>query len=136
VTPSPRRQRAHSICGDPQRVGLDRVTYGTLISACKRPAWWATGLMLLDEMELTGKPAGARELTLLINVCTEARMADLATQLLKRLDSPDQVAYNSTIAACASEGKWQEALALISEMKRKGELLETTRRFLSRPDQN
>lgn len=33
---------------------------------------------------------------------------------------PDVYSYNSAISACGREAKWQQALALLSEMEREG----------------
>ena len=65
---------------------------------------------LLREMKEHGVPFNRATYTNLIHVLGAARQTGQALAVLDRMPTPDAVAYNAAISACAATGAWEERL--------------------------
>ena len=63
---------------------------------------------LLHEMKEHGVPFNRATYTNLIHVLGAARQTLQALAVLDRMPTPDAVAYNAAISACAATGAWEE----------------------------
>ena len=75
---------------------------------------------LLREMKEHGVPFNRATYTNLIHVLGAARQTGQALAVLDRMPTPDAVAYNAAISACAATGAWEEAIGLLGRMEGAG----------------
>ena len=75
---------------------------------------------LLREMKEHGVAFNRATYTNLIHVLGAARQTGQALAVLDRMPTPDAVAYNAAISACAATGAWEEAIGLLGRMEGAG----------------
>ena len=71
-------------------------------------------------MKEHGVPFNRATYTNLIHVLGAARQTGQALAVLDRMPTPDAVAYNAAISACAATGAWEEAIGLLGRMEGAG----------------
>lgn len=116
------------------------VTYSVAITACGNGGQWQRALELLNQMRMKGMPINVITYSSTISALAKAarrnlkgtvggegsadelstKALDLLEQMKKEGVEPDAYSYSGAISACASAGRWQEALDLMSQMKKGG----------------
>ncbi|KAL5703267.1 hypothetical protein ACHQM5_028378 [Ranunculus cassubicifolius] len=115
----------------PQKYGfeVDKITYCILIKSLCEMGSMEKVLMVLKEMELKRIEIGDTEYCMILNSLFKKKMVEEAEKMWKELSekgwSPDVGAYNARIAN-VDEGKPEDILALMEEMKRNGVKPDTT----------
>ena len=93
----------------------DRVTYGTLVGACKEAGELQRVLNVHKEMQDAGlKPDQVRPPSGLPRVIVSDTESDTCCGL-----SLWQVVYHAVMGAYGEAGRWEESVAALQEMKRK-----------------
>ncbi|KAI5007672.1 hypothetical protein ZWY2020_008720 [Hordeum vulgare] len=105
-------------------IPLDRYTYNTLISCCRRGALYKEAAKVFDEMRAAGFEPDKVTFNSLLDVYGKARMHDEAIGVLKEMElggcPPSVVTYNSLISSYVKDGLLKEAAELKEEMEVKG----------------
>jgi len=116
------------------------VTYSVAITACGNGGQWQRAMELLNQMRTKGMSinvitysstisalAKAARRTLKETIGGEGSAEELSTKALDLLEqmkedgvAPDAYSYSGAISACASAGRWKEALDLLARMKKGG----------------
>lgn len=111
------------------------VTYSVAIKACGIGGQWQTALELLETMRQKDMPINRYVYNAAITAVSKAAKTRRETEkddplwiVVRRLldqmreddIEPDGFSYTSAISCFGSEGRWQEALALIEEMQQSG----------------
>ena len=116
------------------------VTYSVAITACGNGGQWQRAMELLNQMRMKGMPINVITYSSTISALAKAarrnlkgtvggegiadelstKALDLLEQMKKEGVEPDAYSYSGAISACASAGRWKEALDLMSQMKKGG----------------
>ena len=108
---------------------LVRNSIQLVLSSLSKQGKWRDALQLLDYIEILSRPDRANipltvvQYNTVLTCLARNRQVGQCQRLLQRLQerskeypiSPDEISYNSVIGACASTGKWREALAVLDE---------------------
>ena len=116
------------------------VTYSVAITACGNGGQWQRAMELLNQMRMKGMPINVITYSSTISALAKAarrnlkgtvggegtadelstKALDLLEQMKKECVEPDAYSYSGAISACASAGRWKEALDLMAQMKKGG----------------
>ncbi len=108
---------------------LVRNSIQLVLSSLSKQGKWRDALQLLDYTEILSRPDRANipltvvQYNTVLTCLARNRQVGQCQRLLQRLQerskeypiSPDAISYNSVIGACASTGKWREALTVLDE---------------------
>ena len=116
------------------------VTYSVAITACGNGGQWERAMELLNQMRMKRMPINVITYSSTISALAKAarrnlkgtvggqgtadelstKALDLLGQMKKEGVEPDAYSYSGAISACASAGRWEEALDLMAQMKKGG----------------
>eukprot|EP00563_Minutocellus_polymorphus_P002694 CAMPEP_0181027756 /NCGR_PEP_ID=MMETSP1070-20121207/4324_1 /TAXON_ID=265543 /ORGANISM="Minutocellus polymorphus, Strain NH13" /LENGTH=1000 /DNA_ID=CAMNT_0023104999 /DNA_START=50 /DNA_END=3052 /DNA_ORIENTATION=- len=116
------------------------VTYSVAITACGNGGQWQRAMELLNQMRMKGMSINVITYSSTISALAKAarrnmketgggegsseelssKALDLLEQMKKEGVEPDTYSYSGAISACASAGRWEEALDLMAQMKKGG----------------
>ena len=86
---------------------INAITYNSAIAAIAKAS------RRLSKVSSTSNPVSTKELSI--------KALNLLKQMLQEGILPDTYSYSAAIAACASAGRWEEALNLIQRMENGGQ---------------
>ena len=116
------------------------VTYSVAITACGNGGQWERAMELLNQMRMKGMSINVITYSSTISALAKAarrnmketasaggsaeelssKALDLLEQMKKEGVEPDTYSYSGAINACASAGRWEDALDLMAQMKKGG----------------
>ena len=116
------------------------VTYSVAITACGNGGQWERAMELLNQMRMKGMSINVITYSSTISALAKAarrnmketasargsaeelssKALDLLEQMKKDGVEPDTYSYSGAINACASAGRWENALDLMAQMKKGG----------------
>eukprot|EP00531_Pseudo-nitzschia_arenysensis_P000903 CAMPEP_0116141824 /NCGR_PEP_ID=MMETSP0329-20121206/14581_1 /TAXON_ID=697910 /ORGANISM="Pseudo-nitzschia arenysensis, Strain B593" /LENGTH=946 /DNA_ID=CAMNT_0003637019 /DNA_START=267 /DNA_END=3104 /DNA_ORIENTATION=+ len=108
---------------------LVRNSIQLVLSSLSKQGKWRDALQLLDYTEILSRPDRANipltvvQYNTVLTCLARNKQVGQCQRLLQRLQerskehpvAPDEISYNAVIGACASSGKWREALTVLDE---------------------